>query len=724
MNKISKMIILIVSMIIIVQPVFAICSANCSTQCCICTSEFSEISLIQNDCNNTDCDFNLFAPAGQYTIPNFDLNFTKSDNCDNLKINLNIVDINLSFTRSSFIGNQAQRVYVSGIDTVTLINSNLVVLSKAELKRELIFDLTNIDVIFKNNSSIFLDEEIKNGCASSLVDQTSYGLGLEFKNIEISNDSNSFIKVQSAKSANDCLTANIGNPASITGNTITNYSNDFNLIMISGDSANGRTTGYNGNLSGGDAIRGGKTVINLENYFNYGNSLIFGKAGFGGNGGQGEDSPNSNDAPGNGGNGGKGGSIYFTLNNIYNLNSDANLIIDLNAGDAGNGGRTGFDSGGNNQGNYAEGGNGGHGGDIKSFVTGEGVIDLNLIYNTGNFNFNAFAGNGGNGGAKFNHACGQSDAQGIDGNAGNGGYVFDLNVNTIYNDSNNFNFNLVSGEKGNLANPIFGATYPCNLHGIDGIEGITKNIYFNNFTNTTSDGMNIFSQNGSNSTNDMFLKIGYLRPGSYLPKSISLVDRNYDSPDFNYSINSSIFINGCFAGANSLAEYKYITKNIDLSLMNLNDVILNIDYSKVDNIDYSVPSTLNCNYCDYNEFGSRIDDVYSLYSNLPGNILARDLNIYYSKEGVIKGLINSFYPDYPVYTNKNSITGVFDSKYRMYKYTVYPENLIWYDSPDYNLKLYPGSDPLCQGQEYFITGDVNGTIPFQFSFVPTFKRFM
>jgi len=720
-NKTNKLIILIFSLIIIMLPVYAANTCNLSNQapdCEICIStpgnlDTLGVSLTKSDCTGGVCNFNLISTSDTLTITDSNFIFQRNAKCSNSKINVNL-NTNLSFVYDSGTVSDSNFINVKGIDILTINDKNITFLSKSTARAKLIFNLKDINLVVLNNTaSIIGKEDMKPNCGGP-----GYGVALYFSNMQISEGSSNLIKVESAKTQGECMSVSLGNPAYIDGDSIFNYSNDFNIIIIGGDSGNGFSWAGNGtesSASGGKAWMGGNANISLENYFNYGTSRIDMNGGYGGNGGEGNEESNNDGSVGNGGSGGTGGVIFFKISNIINKNPDSNLVMNLITGNGGNGGNTGNDFGGNNSGNYAVAGSGGSGGHISNII-------FKSIFNEGNLKMNVIAGNGGNGGAKQNHGCSQDDSQGLEGVPGFGGTVYDLNINVLYNNSNNFNIDLVSGIKGNFANPWSLERPDCP--GVsDSTDGNSNNINVNYFTNLKENSINILSVNGRISTNPVILDINYLRPGSYLPKSVNLIKRGYDSSDpLEYTPNSGIVVHGCFIG-NQTEKYNFITKDVNLSLKNLSEVLLNINYSKVNTVNY-LETNLNCNYCDYNEPGSKIGDVYSLYSNLSGNILPRDMNIYYSSgNGTIpKGIVNPFYSGYPVYTNLYQITGVFDSKYGLYRYEVTPSNLIWYDSPNYDLTIYPDQFPFCQGQQYLIKGSINDTNNFSVPFVPVFKQ--
>ncbi|MEI8364467.1 MAG: hypothetical protein WCF78_03345 [archaeon] len=745
MNLIKKLII-ICFMLMFSSFIFAStsCSNMSTTECDVCVSSdeyntpIPNTEIFMSDCL-IDCDFNLISTTSNTLfLQDKDLVFKTNDKCGLKKVNVNVlvyIDFKLS---SSTIGNT---LYIKNanpenkIDSLTLIEKKITFNSTSTSNASPgILDISDINLIrLTRTLSIDVNEDTKSKCVAQNDWTIYYGVQLNFNNIEIAVDSNSFIQVKSAKTyqgvSNDsyCLYLTRGYPAILVGQSIVNNSNDFNLSIIGGDSADGYSPTGNGTkddvLDAGTPNSGGSSTLILNYLENNGNLNLEIKSGFGGNGGVGQESCDKDSckqAPvGDGGWGGTGGHVFYKLNNLKN-NVDGNLNVNLITGNGGNGGLTGFDHGGHNfTKDYAAAGSGRDGGNVYFGLLLNwpdiNYSNLDLIYNKGILNFNVTPGKGGNGGTKYNHGCGCDDfpdcASGKDGSGGNGGNVYDLNVNFIYNNSDDMNLTLTSGNKGFKTG--------CLENPVDGKDGNVNKIIIDYLDNKKEDSISINSFNSKNSITSNDFIVNYLRPNSFLPSTIHLL-RKENIED------SKININGCFIGAKGLNQYDFYAHNLNLNVLNMSsDVVNSINFYGIQDFNYEAPTNLTCNYCDLDEPSSKIAGSYSIYSTIDGNINANDLNIYYyaSTTGNKLGLVNPIYSGYPLYRNKAKINGVFDSKTGLYQYVIKPENLFWYDNPEYilNKSLDKESKPYCTGQQYYIEGKIEGT-SFGFPFTPIFKQ--
>ena len=737
MNLIKKLIV-ISFMLMFSSFIFSstTCSNMSTTECDVCVSSdeyntpIPNTEIFMSDCL-IDCDFNLTSSTSNTIyLQDKDLVFKTNDKCGSKKVNVNVlVNLDLEITTINVPSNI---IYVKNefptsnrINSLTLVDKgirfNANIMNPDYTPRSAILNMSDINLIrLTNNAYIDVNEETNPRCRPYSDFYYGYGVVLQFNNLEIAKDSSSYIQIKSAKTyQGSCPLIMDGNPTSLIGESIVNNSNDFNLSIIGGDSSDGYIPSGEGDTQGGTSFIGGSVTILLNQLNNSGNVNLELKSGFGGNGGQGQESPDNTGSPGDGGWGGYGGNIFYRINQLIN-NIDGNLNINLITGNGGNGGLTGFDHGGTNvTKDYAVAGSGRDGGNIYFGLLLNwpdiNYSNLDLIYNKGILNFNVTPGKGGNGGTKYNHGCGCDDfpdcASGKDGSGGNGGNIYDLNVNFIYNNSEDMNLTLTSGNKGFKTG--------CLENPVDGIDGNVNKIIINYFDNKKEDSISINSFNSKNSITSNDFIVNYLRPNSYLPAKINLL-RKENIED------SKINISGCFIGAKqSLNQYDFYTHNLNLSLLNMSsDVINSINFYGIQDFNYQAPTSLTCNYCDLNESSSKIAGSYSIYSTIDGNINANDLNIYYaSTTGNKLGLVNPIYYGYPLYRNKAKINGVLDPKTGLYQYIIKPENLFWYDNPEYilNKSLEKESKPYCTGQQYYIEGKIEGT-SFGFPFTPIFKQ--
>jgi len=732
--NLTRILFLISFMLIFSSFIFA--STNCSNmspiECDVCAydgvTSIPNINLVKSGCVNNNCDFNLVNTDAILFLEDKSLIFKTNNKCGSNNINVNI-KTNLSFKLNSPVTDNT--LYIKNGNSQTKVNSLTLIGKYIKFKSTVnanktvsVFDISDINVVrLTREAYIDLNEETKVKCGTSNDYGIYGGLQLKFNNIEILKDSNSFIQVHSAKTyagVNNnsyCLYLTRGYPANLVGQSIVNNSNDFNIFVIGGDSADGFSPTGQGDASGGTVIGGGSTTINLNYFENNGITNLEIISGFGGNGGKGQESPNNTDPPGDGGWGGSGGDLFYRINELKN-SIDGNLSINLITGNGGNGGNTGFDHGGTAvTTNYAAAGSGRNGGNIYYGLLNQWPLitydKLNLIYNNGEFSLNGVAGNGGDGGEKVGHGCGADATKGKDGDGGNGGNIFDLNVNFIYNNSMDMNLTLINGNKG-IKKGCIGDIPP-----VDGIDGNTHKIIVDYFDNKAEDSVSITSLNSEKSiiSNDFIIK--YLRPNSYLPNSLKLLRRG------NIEL-SNVTVNGCFIKDKQTSnQYDFFTKNLKLNLLNMSaDVVNSINYYGIYDSTFGEPIDVTCNYCDLNESFSKIKGSYSIYSSIDGNIFAQDLNIYYADANGNKlGLINPIFSGYPLYTNQIKIKGALDPKVGLYKYEIIPQNLVWYDNPEYKAKtLEKTSTPYCIGQQYYIEGRINGTTPFGFPFTPVFKQ--
>jgi hypothetical protein len=301
-----------------------------------------------------------------------------------------------------------------------------------------ILNIKDINLIkLTNISSIDVNEDTKPKCGAKDDYTIYYGVQLNFNNLEIEKDSNSYIKVKSAKTySGTCSYLTRGYPVSLVGQSIINNSNDFNISIIGGDSADGYSPSGEGEAPGGTPSSGGSSAIVLNYLENNGYTNLEMKSGFGGNGGNGQTPEGVNDPVGNGGWGGTGGEIFYKIISLKNY-IDSNLSINLITGNGGRGGDTGMDRGGPNQTDYAAAGSGRDGGSIYFGLPNWPNLNydrLSMIYNKGMFDFNAIAGNGGNGGIKNNNGYDPDgkysgdQPDGKDGDGGNGGNIYDKKI--------------------------------------------------------------------------------------------------------------------------------------------------------------------------------------------------------------------------------------------------------------------------------------------------------
>lgn len=493
----------------------------------------------------------------------------------------------------------------------------------------------------------------------------------------------------------------------------------------------------NGGWIGGFGGFGGDAIFDINKIDNSGTITNLDITGGGaGRGGTGSESGGPSVFEGRGGDGGIGGASIININNgIYNFSDSALMNLNLLAGDGGRGGDSGFDHGEYN-GNYCFGTNqnqienqcggwGGPGGNI--FISKFGTL-----FNQGTINISITAGNGSNGGEKVNHEC-----YGLNGNGGNAGNIYgtdiglqnDIDIINLINNGS-LNLTLKSGIDGN---GIFDGCYDLEKNGD---LGSIARLDINYFDNQTKEGLIILKDtqlteeryanyNSNINSQSEFLHYDI---NSYIPYPEDIIIRNLKSGSYTpekIEINQydmllrdrKIVLAGCSVNENSEVTLK--SKE--------NYIIVSNPYGFTVN---ATPNPFlkfneNCIPCDNSNLlgADRISDVYSIYSTIEGTIDSRDLNIYYTdSNGGILPLNNPFFANKPLYTNLWQITGVFDKKTGLYKYEIIPENLLWYDNPEYkdDYTLSPGDAPYCAGQQYFIEGEIDG-LPFDFPFIPLFK---
>lgn len=513
--------------------------------------------------------------------------------------------------------------------------------------------------------------------------------------------------------------------------------------------------GQNDWLTAGDSGDLNFKIIDLKNF---GKITIDLQTGTGGKGANGDGTDNSdfidNDSPDMGDHAGNSGSIDFNITNIENNNL---LNINLKTGDGGTGGNSVVDRCvGSAIDEPIHGGNGGNAGDIKT-------SKIEQIRNFGELNLEISGGNGGYAGSQRveqDWACGF----GHNGSGGNGGSISDLNIGILQNKLSDsiFNLKINSGALGKVTllsdscaddprndggreNTSFGLPGNIGNINIDFVENNSANGFeiTSNFNFTPADyDLAIVATNnggidGADNGSDMqsiellnsYLKlsnitINYLNNGSYLPKNISA----YTAID-NYSFfNNDIRINGCYINPTAV---NYNIKD-DTIIGATNPDAISVVNS---NFDLTYRFCPHCEVIRFEDDQSRYTKQYNLYSNINGTINPGDLNIYYSD---YNSQPNSIYYTkrtdgqfLPVYTNKNSISGVFNTKVNSYEYLITPEDLnrYSYDPEEDRDNLNPEADDylFCYGEEYILDGKITtiqgGDKSFNFPFVPLREQF-
>jgi len=656
---------------------------------------------------------------------------------------------------------------ISGIDGVILNNTNITIKDTSLLINskgahaslgsptinELLsyFDFDVNEIIANGNSSIKYLEDSSNQVCIWINSK----IKLKFDNLIIYENGTLDLQITAG---NHSITSNWCSHANFDGDGDSGYYsmdliNSSNVVLEGKNILNEGTlnltvqggNGYAGytppegvdSLWGGLGGNGGDVILDLDEINNFGTittfDIIGGDSGRGGNGmTPPQDRPGV--SPGRGGNGGIGGVSIININNgIYNF-SDLSLVnLNLLAGNGGRGGDSGFDRGVDN-GNYCIGTNendtenqcggwGGPGGNIF-------ISSLGSLFNKGTLNISATAGNGNNGGEKVNHEC-----YGLNGNGGNAGSIYgmdiglgnDIDITNLINNGS-LDFTLKSGINGNYIGD------GCWEIEKNGNLGSISRLDINYFDNQVKEGLIVLkdTQLTAERYADYVSNIGATYPhynmDSYIPYPGDIIIRNLKSGSYTpekteinqedmLTRNRKIVIAGCNVNENSEVTLK--SKE--------NYIIVSNPYGFTVN---ATPNPFlkfyeNCIPCDNSNLlgADRISDVYSIYSTIEGTIDSKDLNIYYTdSEGNILALNNPFFANKPLYTNQYSIAGVFDKKTGLYKYEIRPENLLWYDNPEYidNYTLSIADAPYCAGQQYFIEGKIDGH-PFEFPFIPLFK---
>lgn len=506
----------------------------------------------------------------------------------------------------------------------------------------------------------------------------------------------------------------------------------------------------------------GDLNLEIKSIENFGDIILDFNTGNGGIGADGDGTDNAdfflwdNDSPDFGDNGGNSGNLYFNIKEIKNYKT---LNISLKTGAGGKGGNSVLDEtvGGAIE-DSLKGGQGKSAGNIN-------IERIDKIINIGEFKLDIVAGNGGNGGSKRSDNISDNCDAGQNGNGGDGGSISDINIGILDNKLKygpthqvpKFELNVKSGALGkvNLVSDScnsgdvtketsFGIPGSIGNINIDFLNNDSENDFIINshlnftaedFALASSAASNDSGDDGSNNGGDMLpiedlkeniklsnININHLNNGSYLPKNIST---NTDLSNEKYFYNE-ININGCYINPTSVDYTVNGFKHISAT----NDKILSNNY-----LFSTLKFDLKYNYCPHCEI-MPLDDTqnrytrdYSLYSNTFGTINIGDLNIYYSNPSDQNKYYTKRTDDkkLPVYTNKNPIQGVLNTKINSYEYKIKPEDLNYYSyTPEDDIDLLNQEDNLfCYGQEYIINGKITdgATKPFNFPFVPLRELF-
>jgi len=746
------------------------------------------------NCDSGSCYFTLVQNGNQGSpIVVYDSGIIFSNSgCGTNKIVLKLTsDLNVTLTKNKSIN----YVSISGVDSISLNGFKMN------------FNINNPDTTIQTTISILSDiVSNANGSEINVIGPTrnsyvtnSSTVVFDFNNINVTSSGSLNLNLIGNKpsyayeyiSGANYDTSISGTNMDLEGNNILN-NGTLNINIKGGDSLEGydasvyanchSTIGVNLPVNGGNATAGGYSKLILNKLENNSNLNIDVNSGNGGNGGKGcnrgySDWPSvklQSLPPGNGGNGGDSGLVTYYVKNINNYNN-ANLSVLLNSGNAGNGEDTGWDSG--KQPNSAIVGNGGNTGDIvlcnsSNYDNCTLNNSIKQLTNKGYLNLQTIFGNAGNGGNKRNHAdyC-------TLGNGGNGGDVSDLIINYLNNSSNNFNLNIISGDKGLKGNCV--SSNPS----VDGNYGTTKNIKINNLYNKANGidvNLTTYKQTVPLNTSDII--INNLQSDSYLPNSLKTLnnagnivvdqtckDNCYSTynctqqtdPDCNsdyevcpsYTVcsnqdaynscvidcstgkynttNRAINVNSCYVNR-PLNKLNYITGNLNINATNNSDLQNIIDPTNVYSNNYQYRY---CPYCDViplNNTIYRIPNNYNLYSDLNGSIDVGDLNIYYMTQKKPISIFNLIDPldstkNIPLYKNNKPITGVYNNKVGLYEYKIDKSILDYYWSLyDPNIVLdNSGNNLFCAAQNYKISGKITrpdgSTNYFSFKFLPVFK---
>jgi hypothetical protein len=267
----------------------------------------------------------------------------------------------------------------------------------------------------------------------------------------------------------------------------------------------------NDGKKGGDS---GNIFFELNDINNFGKinfNLETGKSGKGGDGLDQRTSFPKIGQIGNGGDAGLAGNINLSINNIYNNLSNSELIFEINPGEGGFGGKTGKDRGkASGTANNVDAGHGGKGGSIF-------LSDIKKIINLGYLKLDLKAGYGGDGGYKHQHS-----GVGKRGNGGDAGKINngEINIEFIQNNKT-IDFDILDG--------LMGYKGRSGQAGSNGELNSKLNLKIDYLINSTSNflvNLNMHKENVINGFND--LTIEKLQTGSYLPKQIDVINKEYD----------------------------------------------------------------------------------------------------------------------------------------------------------------------------------------------------
>lgn len=584
------------------------------------------------------------------------------------------------------------------------------------------FALSGLD---SDNSNINTDITINGPTKIYLKDKTDWESNtrnLKFNNVTINSDS--YLNIEEIRETTGSIIT-----FELSGETIFVKQNGTLNIIIDGKE------GYQPSSDGGDGYRGDNISINVDSLNNYGKTKIQLTSGKGGHGDDRQENDPTGGGDDQGGHGGNGGDILFEISKIYNADD---LIIELNSGMGGDGGMSSIDDSGAET---MEAGHGARGGNIT-------ISNITNIINeqNGTFNLSAIAGKGGNGGNKRGGSKHEYCDKGDNGDGGNGGSVYDLNIRAIQNESLNFTIYLQNGALGRIntiGNCINRHEEP---YGKPGYLGDINIYYLKN----TKNAINLISKysftdeeykmaKGELSVpfgrmynlDDLNLKlsditINHLLNGSYLPKNIESTIGIDD-----YRFENQIDISGCYIyPAQTTIKANNIIKIAGTNTQNIKPNIISENAAIITQYKFCP----HCEVISLDDDQSRYTKQYNLYSNIDGNINPGDLNIYYSDYN--SGQNTIYYTkrtdgkELPVYTNKNPISGVSNTKINSYEYLITPEDLNWYSyDPEEdrdNLNSEAGDYLFCYGEEYILDGKITttqGNKSFNFPFVPLREQF-
>jgi len=605
---------------------------------------------------------------------------------------------------------------ISGIDILDL-NSNSSIVVNVDNKDHNGISVLDINVpkliSSGSNVQISLVEEDRSA-ASHNCSIIADGLKLMADNIEVLQDSNLVISLISDdvadKGSGDYTDPGVnGGPAVFDVNSV--FVDGSFILSVDGGNGGKGTSGSRGDSrTGGAGGFGGDANFSVNYFTNNGTSEVNLFAGNGHSGGKGSDESKIEGAclgdPKPGGNGGNGGNILFDVNNF--INQGTLLVSKLVSGAGGTGGEKGRDKCFDDD---FGGSNGGSSGNIN-------ILAFSKLINSGNFDFNASAGDAGNSGPSDPNDGSLGGCHG-----GNGGSISVIDVTEIDNNSQNFKILLKSGKYG-IKDSLCGSS---SNKGSNGITGSIGDININYLTNSAKGieitkelNQSVSSPSQATDAKTGNVNINNLISGSYLPKSIMIIPNNRAS-------YSAINISACYLKTSGVDSLEYQTNLLKLYSANKNHVLYDFNLNNINNL---IALSVECPHCEAIELNNpfwRVGNDYSIYSTQSGTIKANDLNIYYALDSNSEQIYNLPSPvgSPPVYTNKADIIGEDDSLTdglkTIYKYTIEKDNLKWWKDPSY--VLTPTDKPYCYGQQYYIKGKIMGsqTKSFEFPFLPLYK---